>query len=128
MTRRRIPSLLAVLAVVLSVGAVALLPLMAPKHGFGAVDVALSLLIAPVTTLVGALIAARCPGNAIGWLLCAAGLAVAIGTAAQSYALIDPPPPAREWAAWLGAWAYAPVFGCPIRDVPGDARGSRHAR
>jgi hypothetical protein len=58
---------------------------------------------------VGAIIAARRPGNRIGWILCAVGLAAAVASFAQDYAtfaLLG----RRQWLpgglvlGWLGSW------------------------
>jgi hypothetical protein len=58
---------------------------------------------------VGALVAARRPGNAIGWIFCAVGLALAVASAATGYADYGlygsgDSLPAPELAAWLGVW------------------------
>src|SRR5918997_4836428 len=58
---------------------------------------------------VGALIASRRPGNAIGWIFCAVGLALAVATAASGYADYalygdGDALPVPELAAWLSVW------------------------
>jgi hypothetical protein len=58
---------------------------------------------------VGALIAARHPGNPIGWLCGAFGLVVAVthtGNQYAQYALVTAPGslPGGDWAAWLAVW------------------------
>ena len=58
---------------------------------------------------VGALIASRRPGNAIGWIFCAVGLALAVATAASGYADYalygdGGALPVPELAAWLSVW------------------------
>jgi hypothetical protein len=58
---------------------------------------------------VGALIASRRPGNAIGWIFCAVGLALAVASAASGYADYGlygngDALPAAELAAWLSVW------------------------
>jgi hypothetical protein len=66
---------------------------------------------------VGALIAARQPRNAIGWILCAIGLTGPLASTADEYAiygLATRPDslPEAEIAAWLSAWlAGANLFG-----------------
>jgi hypothetical protein len=64
---------------------------------------------------VGALIASRRPGNRIGWILCAAGLAIGFTTLASGYAVISLSAPSRlpgtEWAAWLAYWIWIPGVG-----------------
>jgi hypothetical protein len=58
---------------------------------------------------VGALVASRRPGNAIGWIICAVGLALAVASAASGYADYGlygngDALPAPELAAWLSVW------------------------
>jgi hypothetical protein len=58
---------------------------------------------------VGALVASRRPGNAIGWIFCAVGLALAVASAASGYADYGlygngDALPAPELAAWLSVW------------------------
>ncbi|MFN2389368.1 MAG: hypothetical protein ABR575_07170 [Actinomycetota bacterium] len=60
---------------------------------------------------VGALIAARRPGNAIGWLLIAIGSGAALGNATQEYAMyaLDERSgalPGGIAMAWFGAWLW----------------------
>jgi hypothetical protein len=54
---------------------------------------------------VGALVAARRPGNAVGWLLLAVALAMALGTFCEVYGL-TPTYPGRLAAAWFAGWAW----------------------
>jgi hypothetical protein len=64
---------------------------------------------------VGALISSRRPGNRIGWILCAAGLAIGFTTLASGYAVISLSAtsrlPGTEWAAWLAYWIWIPGVG-----------------
>ncbi len=58
---------------------------------------------------VGALIASRRPGNAVGWIFCAVGLALAVASTASGYADHGlygngGALPAPELAAWLSVW------------------------
>ena len=58
---------------------------------------------------VGALIASRRPGNAVGWIFCGVGLALAVATAASGYADYalygaGEALPVPELAAWLSIW------------------------
>ena len=57
---------------------------------------------------LGALMLARLPRNAIGWLLCGTVLGTALSVAAQEYAtyshFVDRLP-AEPWIGWLGQWA-----------------------
>jgi hypothetical protein len=74
---------------------------------------ALALLSFP---LVGALVASRRPGNAIGWLFCAAGLLFAAASLAEgwaTYTFVDGGE-GSVYAAWLGSWLFLPaLFGTP---------------
>ena len=66
--------------------------------------------------VVGALVASRRPGNAIGWLFCAAGVLFAAASLADGYATyaFAEGLPGRTWAAWLGSWLFLPpLFGTP---------------
>ena len=65
---------------------------------------------------VGALVSARRPRNAIGWLFLAQGFYVPLLLSAQEYAryafAATNPMPGGNWAAWLGVW---PVeLGLPL--------------
>ena len=71
-----------------------------------------------VLPVVGALVASRQPGNAIGWLFCGAGLLLALAGATYSYAayalMVRPELPGGLAAAWLTSWVFLPaVFGVP---------------
>ena len=83
--------------------------------------VADTLVIVPMVVsfaTVGALIAARHPGNPIGWLFASfaaiTGLVLLAGEYA-SYALVTAPGsvPGGEWAAWLGAWSLGFTIAIP---------------
>ncbi|MDQ3610142.1 MAG: hypothetical protein M4D85_00805 [Actinomycetota bacterium] len=74
-----------------------------------------ALIVLPV---VGALIASRHPGNAIGWLFCGAGILLAIAGATYGYAGYaltgDRNLPGGVASAWLSSWVFLPaVFGIP---------------
>jgi len=75
---------------------------------------ALAALVLAFST-VGALIVARRPGNAIGWILCAAGLTIGATTLASGYAVFSLDGPSRlpgtEWAAWFAYWSWVPGVG-----------------
>jgi hypothetical protein len=81
------------------------------------VDDTLSVLIfAASFALVGALIAARRPGNSIGWLCLVLGVAGGSIVAARAYAthglLVDPGSlPSAHLAAWWSGWAGTLLFG-----------------
>ena len=66
---------------------------------------------------VGALVASRRRGNAIGWLFCVVGVLFGLQSAAYGwgvYALFTQPRelPGAELAAWLSTWLFVPVLFC----------------
>jgi len=68
-------------------------------------------LLGVVTATVGALIASRVPGNAIGWLFCAIGVGEVMSIVAQDYAirgLVTEPGslPGATLMAWFGSWLF----------------------
>ena len=66
--------------------------------------------------VVGSLVASRRPGNAIGWLFCAAGALFAAAGLADGYATyaLAEGLSGGLWAAWLGSWLFLPpLFGTP---------------
>ena len=54
----------------------------------------------------GALILVRRPGNRIGWLLLATGLAVGTSALVQAYAKAGPDQPGVRLAAWISNWLW----------------------
>jgi hypothetical protein len=71
-----------------------------------------------VLPLVGAVVASRHPGNAIGWLFCGSGLLLAMAGATYGYAAYAftsaADLPAATAAAWLTSWVFLPaIFGVP---------------
>jgi hypothetical protein len=64
---------------------------------------------------VGALVASRRPGNAVGWICCAIGLCVALAVAPLEYAIyaVTHPDslPAPAWVGWPAMWAWYPAQG-----------------
>jgi hypothetical protein len=68
-------------------------------------------------SVTGGVVAARVPRNAVGWLLIALGVGLAITLACGAYAEVSAttrygPLPAEDWAAWLGDWpSLATLFG-----------------
>jgi hypothetical protein len=64
---------------------------------------------------VGALVAWRRPGNAVGWICCAIGLDVALAVAPLEYvryAVAHPGSlPAPAWVGWPAMWAWWPAQG-----------------
>jgi hypothetical protein len=79
---RRLAWSLAVLAVVLMLGSAALTIVSDSGGAFGSVFI---WAIALGFSAIGALIASRQPGNAIGWILIAAGVAAGLGELAHSF-------------------------------------------
>jgi hypothetical protein len=75
---------------------------------------ALAVLVLAFST-VGALIVARRPGNGVGWILCAAGLSIALTTLASGYAAFSLAAPSglfgTQWAAWFAYWMWVPGVG-----------------
>src|ERR671912_2473183 len=66
---------------------------------------------------VGALVASRRRGNAIGWLFCAVGVMFGVQSAAYGwgvYVLFTRPGalPGAELAAWLSTWLFVPALFC----------------
>ncbi|MBA3628441.1 MAG: hypothetical protein H0W55_02010 [Actinobacteria bacterium] len=53
-------------------------------------------------SVMGALVAARHPGNAVGWLLLAIGLSGGLTLALIAY--VATALPARRWAEWISTW------------------------
>jgi hypothetical protein len=90
------------LAVLLSLVSIQLIALNHLKHPANALY-PLSFLVFAV---VGSFIAAKRPGNAIGWLFCLAGLSNIVSDAAQQYAVFvlrtHPGAPAGTFMFWLG--------------------------
>ncbi len=75
-----------------------------------------ALMFAATSSLVGALVASRRPGNTIGWLLCALGLTEAVVDFGAEYAVVavlEHPGslPGGEFMAWLASWLWLFVLG-----------------
>jgi two-component system NarL family sensor kinase len=72
--------------------------------------VAVNAVVLVVPATVGAALAARLPGNPIGWLLLASAAAAAVAAAAGRWADSHPAVPLASWAAWADAvlWALGP--------------------
>jgi hypothetical protein len=110
MSSRRIGWSLCGMAVVLDVVGVALSiaagQASAPDLIFGPVLIALA--------VVGALVAARQPRNAIGWLFLGAAMMLAVSDLADGYALLalsdGSSMPIGVAAAWLSSWLWVPAF------------------
>jgi hypothetical protein len=78
----------------------------------GYVGLAASFLCFPT---VGALIASRRPGNAVGWICCAIGPSIALAVAPleyAGYAVAHPGAlPAPAWVGWPASWAWYVALG-----------------
>ena len=100
-----------------AVGAFRVLNWSAPRtepRGPLALDVGILLLFLSFAT-VGVLVAARQPGNPIGWIFCALGLLTplaALGEEYALYALVTRPGtlPGAEVMAWLAVWVGGPTM------------------
>jgi len=79
-------------------------------------SVGVNAVVAVVFPMVGALIASRHPGNAIGWIFCAIGLFEGASTFAGEYGryVLQTEPdslPVGVAAVWIGTWAWVPGVG-----------------
>lgn len=82
-----------------------------------------SLILAGVYPVVGAVIAAREPRNAVGWLLIAVGFTEALSVLATSWApaALDVSPgmlPGGQVAAWLADWLWMPGHDLLLTFLP----------
>ena len=113
--RRRLPWLLAGLALVLVVpGAAAAIAIDWTDAADLPFGFALALMgVASAAT--GALVATRVPGNAVGWIILAMGLGLGVSLAFGAYGEAGTttdsgPLPGDEYALWFGTWIAIPVF------------------
>jgi hypothetical protein len=72
--------------------------------------------VAVAFALLGTVVAAHRPANAIGWLLLAIGLSGALGVVSNEYVnytlVVDPGAlPGGPIAAWLSGWTWWPAYG-----------------
>jgi hypothetical protein len=118
-TARRLAWSAWAVAVLLAVGTAVFLLLAGDVKGQNAAfDAVLAVVLLTYPT-VGAVIATRQPGNAIGWLFCAVGVPFALSSFCYAYAtydLVTAPGslPGGEIAAWLSSWVqFPPLFGAP---------------
>jgi hypothetical protein len=103
---------LALLLLVTVTGPVATVLLDYPG-GVTLVDVGFLALAAGAATM-GAIVTARLPGNAVGWILLALGVGIGLSIGAGAYAEASVasslgPLPADRWMAWLGGWSSIPI-------------------
>ncbi|MGH2590655.1 MAG: hypothetical protein ACRDGW_07650, partial [Actinomycetota bacterium] len=85
-------------------------------NGYGVLENILFGIIFMAMGLTGALIAARRPDNAIGWLLVGSALVIALAFASDGAAVYsfetDPGSiPGASWIAWVGSWAWIAGIG-----------------
>jgi hypothetical protein len=74
----------------------------------------LTLLVCAAFALAGAVVAARRPRNAVGWLLCCAGLSLAVTALSDTlyWHLAfgrEVAPAAAQWFAWIEGWSWIPA-------------------
>ena len=72
-----------------------------------------------IDATVGAIVASRRPGNAVGWLLCMSGVAVGASTFLSEYAIYAllaraGALPAGEAAAWISSWSLPVIIGLQV--------------
>ncbi|MDP8950101.1 MAG: hypothetical protein M3N00_07645 [Actinomycetota bacterium] len=87
------------------------------------VEVAVTAALVLSLSTIGALIATRRPENRIGWILLAAGLAIAAGLSAGWYvelSLAEPSGrlPGTEWIAWVQQWILVLGLGQALAFLP----------
>jgi hypothetical protein len=111
-----------VLSVVLLVGGIALDQMTrstAPgRLYYGPVDAVFYLATVLTFSVVGAIIASRQPGNAIGWIFCGVGLVMGINSLAGGYAEYRlsggyGPWSLAETAAWFASWSWTILVYLP---------------
>ncbi len=66
---------------------------------------------------VGALVALRRPGNAVGWVLLGTAIFFAAGEAGEAY-VADPPRPGQVWVAWLSTFTTNIWFALALIFLP----------
>ena len=85
--------------------------------GWGTAGIALILLLLPLSfTAVGAVIALRLPGNAIGWICLGSGFFLLLGSAAGEYGSYARETgsghlPGAGFFTWLDSWTWLPAIG-----------------
>ncbi len=117
---RRLPVLVWSACLLLGAGVLVLLAAAAgtrtpaDEHGLAGLDGAGYAVLSVVFASVGALVARRVPGNAIGWLFLLTGMVIALGTFAFHYAVRSSfisPLPAGDLATLGPGLSQAPMFG-----------------
>jgi hypothetical protein len=122
MTTRRLAAFTWGVTLVLAAGTLVLLALGAGEHtpadgstfeGWGGLSFAAASL---AFATVGAMVAARVPGNPIGWIFCVTGLLLGVADFGNQYAdqmlfIASDPLPGGRTAAWLQQLGLAPSFG-----------------
>ena len=112
---RRLPVLLWVVAVACMAPAAVINALLDYARAIDLVaNAGFTLLVIGAAT-TGAIVAARVPGNAVGWVLLALGtgmgFSILCGALAEASARTSAGPlPGDEWLAWLGSWLVIPVI------------------
>jgi hypothetical protein len=113
---------LVTLSVVLLVGGIALDQMTrstaTERLDYGPVDAVFYLATVLTFSVVGAIIASRQPGNAIGWIFCGVGLAMGINSLAGGYAEYRlsggyGPWSLAETAAWFASWSWTILVYLP---------------
>ena len=88
-----------------------------PAAGHPGVDRLLAYAASSATLLaIGALLVARLPRHPLGWILCAAGLGLALDNAASQYATYSHyvrELPAGSWVGWVSEWGSATIALVP---------------
>jgi hypothetical protein len=113
--RRRAPVVLAVVAVVCIVPTAVVNALLDYPDTIDLVaNLGFTLLVLGAAT-TGAIVAARVPRNAVGWILLVLGTGMAFTLACGAYAEASAtasagPFPGDQWLAWLGNWLGIPVI------------------
>jgi signal transduction histidine kinase len=114
-----IASTLAAVSMLLVSAAVA----MAVEWSFERPFAAYAIVIATLHPIVGAVVVARQPRNAVGWLLIAIGVFEGSSALAVTWATValDVSPgalPAGVVAAWFGDWLWLPAYGVAVTFLP----------
>ncbi len=112
---------LAALSLAMAVAGLSL-TILARVQGHGETWLGVHLFFGPTTAiayaLVGALVAARQPRNAIGWIFCAVGVSAALILLTSGYqdvdALAEASLPGSDIARWFSLWDWMPATFLPV--------------